>query len=77
MTEKQFAKGIFIKKFNGAYGEWLSVSIKVGENEYKNYKFYPRKEQKTDKYVEFYGVVDDWKPTKQTKEEIIDDEIPF
>lgn len=78
MSEKEYAKGIYVKKFNGQYGEWLSVSIKVGENEYKNFKFYPKREQKNDKYIEFYGVVDDWKPQKQEQETIIDeDEIPF
>ena len=43
----------------------------------KNYKFYPKKEQKSDKYIEFYGVVSDWKPTKKQDEFIDDDQIPF
>ena len=73
---KEYAKGIYIKKFNGQYGEWLSVSVRVGDNEYKRYKFYPKKEQKSDKYVEFYGIVDNWQPQQQSL--IGDDEdIPF
>ena len=60
--EKQYANGIYIKKFTGQYGDWLSVAIKKPDGGYDNYKFYPKKEQKSDKYVEFYGVVDTWKP---------------
>ena len=79
MTEKQYAQGIYIKKFNVQYGEWLAVSIKDGET-YKNYKFYPKKEQKNEKYIEFYGVVSDWQPEKKEDENIVkikDKEIPF
>jgi hypothetical protein len=84
MSEKEYAKGIYIKKFTGKYGDWLSVSIKEGET-YKNYKFYPKKEQKSDKYIEFYGVVDTWKPdnkdgsiVKFGDDPIIgEEEIPF
>ena len=82
MSEKEYAKGIYIKKFTNQYGDWLSVSIKEGET-YKNYKFYPKKEQKNDKYIEFYGVVDDWKPDKKeekTEENIVkfgEEEIPW
>ena len=86
---KEYAKGIFIKKFEGKFGEWLSVSIKKGDKEYDRYKFYPCREQKNDKYVEFYGVVDTWQPENQKsqKDVIIDEfdgeevigneEIPF
>lgn len=77
---KQYAKGIYIKKFQGQYGEWLSVSIKTGDEQYDRYKFYPCREQKNDKYIEFYGVVDDWKPTQKQDENIVnfdDEEIPF
>jgi hypothetical protein len=80
MSEKEYAQGIYVKKFTNQYGDWISVAIKDGDS-YKNYKFYPRKEQKSDKYVEFYGVKDDWKPTKtssKSKDEVInEDEIPF
>ena len=79
--DKEYAQGIYIKKFTNQYGDWLSVAIKDGDG-YKNYKFYPKKEQKSDKYVDFYGVVDDWKPTKKSETEsesmmIGDEEIPF
>lgn len=79
MTEKQYAQGIYIKKFTNQYGDWLSVSIKNDKGEYDRYKFFPKKEQKSDKYIEFYGVVDDWKPdkTESAEEQIDDSEIPF
>lgn len=89
MANKEYAKGIYIKKFEGKFGEWLAVSIKTGDKQYVNYKFYPCREQKTDKYVEFYGVVDTWKPenNKSQKDVIIEEfegteligeeEIPF
>lgn len=78
--EKQYAKGIYIKKFNNQYGDWLSVAIKKDDGTYDNYKFYQKKEQKNDKYIEYYGVVDDWKPeqdniVKFKQPEV--DEIPF
>lgn len=77
--EKQYAKGIYIKKFTNQYGDWLSVAIKKPDGTYDNYKFYPKKEQKNDKYIEFYGVVDDYKPEKKD-ENIVkfgEQEIPF
>lgn len=79
MADKEYAQGIYIKKFTNQYGDWISVSIKNDKGGYDNYKFYPKKEQKSDKYTEFYGVVDDWKPTKsKAVEEVIDEEIiPF
>lgn len=78
MTVKEYAQGIYIKKFEGKYGDWLSVTIKDGD-EYKRYKFYPKKEQKSDKYIEFYGLVDDWKPDGKSKQddELGNEEIPF
>lgn len=80
MANKQYAKGIYIKKFDGKFGEWLSVSIKNGET-YDRYKFYPCREQKNDKYTEFYGVVDDWQPeqsqTELVKDTFLGEEIPF
>lgn len=80
MSEKNYAQGIYIKKFTGEYGDWLSVAIKNSKGGYDNYKFYPKKEQKSDKYIEFYGLVDDWKPTKKDEDIVkFDDteEIPF
>lgn len=78
MAEKEYAQGIYVKKFTNKYGDWISVSIKDGD-EYKRYKFYPKKEQKSDKYVEFYGIVDDWKPESKPKQddETDETEIPF
>lgn len=66
MTEKEFAKGIYIKKFTNQYGDWLFVSIKRADGGYDNYKFYPKKEQKNDNFIDFYGVVDCYNP--QAKE---------
>lgn len=84
MTEekKEFANGIFVKKFQGKYGDIIAISIKKPDGTYDNYKFYPKKEQKNDKYVDFYGVVDTWQPKKEeeniTNADKIDvDEIPF
>ena len=74
MSDKEYAKGIYIKKFEGKYGDWLSVAIKDGDG-YKRYKFYPKKEQKSDKYIEFYGVVDDWSPDKKASDEYMGDEL--
>lgn len=75
MAEKQYSKGIYIKKFEGKFGEWLAVSIKNGDT-YDRYKFYPSKTQKSDKYVEFYGVVDEWQPeTQKSQKEMVIDEF--
>lgn len=56
MADKKYAQGIYIKKKMGKYGEYLNVSIKT-EDGYKNYNFFPKKEQKDDSYVEYYGLV--------------------
>lgn len=80
MAKQEYAQGIYVKKFTGKYGDWLSIAIKNDKGGYDNYKFYPKKEQKSDKYVEFYGVVDDWKPTGKDEPIVkFDDseEIPF
>lgn len=74
MADKEYAQGIYVKKFANQYGDWISVSIKNDKGEYDSYKFYPKKEQKSDKYIDFYGVKDYWKPTK--KQDDID-EIPY
>lgn len=75
MANKEYAKGIYVKKFTNQYGDWISVSIKNGDN-YDRYKFYPCKDQKSDKYVEFYGVVDDWKPeNNKSQKDMIKDEF--
>lgn len=85
--KKEYAKGIYIKKLEGKYGEWLSVSIKKADGSYDNYKFYPKKEQKSDKYTEFYGVFDNNFKSEKKEEEssltnandiiIGEDEVPF
>lgn len=75
MADKEYAQGIFVKKFTNQYGDWISIAIKNDNGEYDRYKFYPKKEQKSDKYIDFYGVVDDWKPIKN--ETLGDEEIPY
>ena len=81
MSKKEYAQGIYVKKFTNQYGDWISVAIKNSNGGYDNYKFYPKKEQKSDKYIEFYGVKDDWKPSKTSakpKDEVFnDEEIPY
>lgn len=78
MADKEYANGIYIKKFTNQYGDWIALTIKKDNGEYESYKFYPKKEQKSDKYVEFYGVKDNWKPTKKQSDELIgEEEIPF
>lgn len=78
--DKQFVNGIYVKKFTNQYGDWISLAIKKDNGEYNRYKFFPKKEQKNDKYIEFYGVVDEWKPNKTNDTAIDDvdmDEIPY
>ncbi len=59
--EKQFANGIFVKRKETARGDLILISIRRPEGGYDKYVFYPKKEQKDDRYIEYYGFVDNYK----------------
>lgn len=60
--DKEFAKGIYIKRMENEKVDLISVVIKrPDESGYDKYVFYPKKEQKDDRYIEYYGLVDNYK----------------
>jgi hypothetical protein len=78
MSEKIYAKGIFIKTRETDFGDILKVSIKVADfaafvkehkNEagYINLDFLPRKE-KGEKGDTHYATLDAWKPNREKSE---------
>ena len=68
MDKKEFVNGIYVKKFPSQYGDMIAISIKNEDGTYSNYKFFQKREQKNEKYTEYYGVVDNWKPEKKEED---------
>ena len=59
--EKEFAQGIYIKRMENEKVDLISVVIRrPDESGYDKYVFYPKKEQKDDRYIEYYGLVDNY-----------------
>lgn len=58
--EKEFAQGIYIKRMENEKVDLISVVIRNEEGGYDKYVFYPKKEQKDDRYIEYYGLVDNY-----------------
>lgn len=60
-ADREFAQGIYIKRMENEKVDLISVVIKNDDGGYDKYVFYPKKEQKDERYIEYYGLVDNYK----------------
>lgn len=62
MQDRQFANGIYVKRKESANVDLISIAIRRPDgNGYDKYVFYPKKNQRDDRYIEYYGYVDNYK----------------
>lgn len=61
-ADVEFANGIYIKRYENERGGFITLAIRDEDGEYKNYTFYPKKNQEDpDRYIDYYGIVNNYK----------------
>lgn len=64
-NDVEFANGIYIKRYENEKGGFITLAIRDENGEFKNYTFYPKKNQEDERYVDYYGIVNNF--GKETK----------
>lgn len=60
-TDVEFAQGIYVKRKENDHGGFISLSIKREDGGYDKYTFFPKKKQESEDYIEYYGIVNNFK----------------
>lgn len=60
-SDVEFAQGIYIKRKENESGGYIALSIRREDGGYDKYTFFPKKKQEREGYIDYYGIVNNFK----------------